>query len=66
MDDLRPVAFRFGHGLEVRYLVSAPARGDFVTHGHHLWVVLDVSEDDFGTIVVCGRNAEDRLLRDAG
>ena len=53
MERLRPVAFRFGRGIEIRYLTVAPAPGDVVTHGNEVWVVLEVAQDGVGTVVVC-------------
>lgn len=65
MEKLRPVAFRFGRGIEVRYLANAPARGDFVTHGNRLWVVLEVRDDDFGAVVVCEEPREEGRFQTA-
>jgi hypothetical protein len=53
MERLRLVAFRFGRGIEIRYLTIAPAPGHFVTHGNEVWVVLEVTQDGVGTVVVC-------------
>lgn len=55
MDGLRPVTFRFDAHTEMRYLAQAPDVGDLVGHGHELWIVVHVSIDAVGVIVVCRR-----------
>lgn len=45
--------FTFGDESEVRYVVAAPKKGDYVTHGSTLWRVTVADTDDLGLYVVC-------------
>ena len=47
------VSFWFGRETEVRYLTRLPEVGDHVTHGSELWVVLEVTTDALGALVIC-------------
>jgi hypothetical protein len=53
VDGLRQVTFHFGHDIEVQYLPTSPASGDFVSHHGDLWLVSFVTADSFGTTAIC-------------
>ena len=59
MDELLPVIFRFRRDTEMRYVVQVPQRGDFVTHAHELWIVVNVVFDVGGATAICERRGRD-------
>jgi hypothetical protein len=52
------VAFWFGREVEVRYVATLPAIGDYVSHGANLWRVSTFGEDAFGPFVACDPTRE--------